>query len=104
MGMRRDAEIAARQAAAGIRPPSAERARLLREMSNEAFALIKVIELEISGIRDGDGYWSGDVLGSLGEDLVALIEAHEKAMRREDGSDKPPSLSKGEGDVPPWAR
>jgi hypothetical protein len=44
-------------------------------MSDAAFALIKVIELEQSGIRDGDGSWSGsDVLGGTMRDLVGLIE------------------------------
>ena len=38
------------------------------------FELIKIIELEISGIRDGDGYWHGsDVIGGLEADLCRAI-------------------------------
>ena len=40
-----------------IEPATGERAELLRQMSDAAFALIKVIELDLSGIRDGNGYY-----------------------------------------------
>ncbi len=59
MGMRRDASIEAWQERTGIEPATGERARILEELSQAAFELIKAIELERSGIRDGDGYWSG---------------------------------------------
>jgi len=59
-------------------------ADLLRQMSNAAFELIKVIELEISGIRDGDGYWEGsDAMGGTAEKLVSLIGEYEHRMRAE---------------------
>jgi hypothetical protein len=84
MGIMRDAEIAARQAAAGIKPPRPGEAKLLEQMSDAAFALIKVIELERSGIRDGDGYWSGsDAMGATARDLVAIIEKYERRVREE---------------------
>jgi hypothetical protein len=75
MGSRTDAEIAAWQKRAGIEPATGERAELLRRMSDAAFELIKIIELERSGIRDGDGGWHGsDVVGGTMRDLVGLIE------------------------------
>lgn len=40
--------------------------------------MIKVIELERSGIRDGDGYWhGGDVIGHMTGDLVDLCRRWE---------------------------
>jgi hypothetical protein len=71
MGMRRNAAIAEWQKKAGIRESGKK--ELLREMSNTAFELIKVIELECSGIRDGDGFWSGsDPMGGLAQDMADL--------------------------------
>jgi predicted RNA-binding Zn ribbon-like protein len=57
MGMITDAQIAAWQKAAGIQPATGRCAELLREMSDAAFELIKVIELHRSGICHGDGSW-----------------------------------------------
>jgi hypothetical protein len=59
MGSWRDAMTEAWQEEHGIAPAAGDRARLLEEMSQKAFELIKIIELERSGIRDGDGYWHG---------------------------------------------
>ncbi len=59
MGSRTDAKIAAWQKEAGIEPASGERADTLGEMSRQAYNLIQVVELERSGIRDGDGFWHG---------------------------------------------
>jgi hypothetical protein len=54
-------------------------------MSDMAFALIKVIELERSGIRDGDGFWSGsDPMGGIARDLASLIEEYERRMTARD--------------------
>jgi hypothetical protein len=67
MGMRRDADIAEWQRKSGLRP--SEQQDLLRQMSDAAYALIKIIALERSGIRDRDGYWSGsDVVGGTAGD------------------------------------
>ena len=56
---------------AGIEPATGERAEILEALSKAAFEMIKVIELERSGIRDGDGYWhGGDVIGHMTGDLV----------------------------------
>jgi hypothetical protein len=70
MGMRRDAEIAEWQRKS-VKP--SEQQDLLGRMSDTAFELIKVIELERSGIRDGDGYWSGsDAMGGIAHDRASL--------------------------------
>jgi hypothetical protein len=59
MGQMTDARIAAWQAKAGIEPATGNRAKILSELSDACFEAIKIIELERSGIRDGDGYWHG---------------------------------------------
>ena len=85
MGMRRQAEITGWQEEHGIRPAQGEQANLLEQISRAAFELIKAnesdksaeaafelictVELERSGIRDGDGYWSGSdpIMGIRGQ-------------------------------------
>ncbi len=57
MGVYRDATIAGFQEHAGLEPACGQRRELLRRMQRVAFDLIRILELEISGIRDGDGYW-----------------------------------------------
>jgi hypothetical protein len=92
MGMRRELEIAERQALIGLKPATRRQAELLEKMSNAAFELIKVIELERSGIRDGDGYWSGDPMGRTARQLVTIINLYEQcrdedweAQQKKDG-------------------
>ena len=66
MGQMTDAKIAAWQEAHGIEPANGERLERLQEMSKLAYELIRVIELEKSGIRDGNGGWYGsDPLGGI---------------------------------------
>src|SRR5689334_1301653 len=73
MGSRTDYEIAEGQEKAGIKPATGERARILGELSEAAFEAIKIIVLERSGIRDGDGYWhGGDVIYGMTSDLTEL--------------------------------
>jgi hypothetical protein len=73
MGIRTDRQIAAWQRKAGIEPATGGRAQILNELSRAAFDAIKIIELERSGIRDGDGYWhGGDVIGGMTGDLTEL--------------------------------
>jgi hypothetical protein len=73
MGSRTDADLAAFQKRTGINPATGERAQILRQLQNVAFEAIKIIELETSGIRDGDGYWHGsDIVGGTISDLVGL--------------------------------
>lgn len=75
MGLYTDAKIEAWQKASGITPASGRRAEILSAMSQAAFELIKIIELEKSGIRDGDGHWHGsDVVGGS---LRKFGELHE---------------------------
>ena len=83
MGQRRNAEIEVWQRASGLKP--SKQHALLREMSDAAFDLIKVIELERSGIRDGDGCWSGsDPMGGIARGLASLIEEYERRMTAQD--------------------
>ena len=75
MGSLTDARIADWQEQAGIKPSTGERARILEALSQAAFDAIKIIELERSGIRDGDGCWHGsDVIGGMTGDLVRMCE------------------------------
>jgi len=59
MGSITDWKIRTFQKETGIQPATGAEAELLEAMSNTAFELIKIIELERSGIRDGDGHWYG---------------------------------------------
>jgi hypothetical protein len=73
MGTMTNRTIEAWQKRAGIEPATGERERILRELSDAAFDTIKFIELERSGIRDGDGYWhGGDVISHTTNKLTAL--------------------------------
>ncbi|MGA8649992.1 MAG: hypothetical protein WB677_05120 [Xanthobacteraceae bacterium] len=75
MGSRTDAQIECWQEEAGIKPAIGERAKILEALSQAAFDAIKIIELERSGIRDGDGYWHGsDVIGGMAGDLTRLCK------------------------------
>lgn len=47
------------QKAVGIDPAKGDKAEALRVLSRNAYDLIRVIELERSGIRDGTGFWHG---------------------------------------------
>jgi hypothetical protein len=58
MTTHRDSTIRAWQMKAGLKPATGEQDRLLRELSEAAYELIRMIELERSGIRDGDGCWT----------------------------------------------
>lgn len=44
---------------AGIRPAEGDRAAKLARLQQTALDLIRLLELERSGIRDGDGGWHG---------------------------------------------
>ncbi len=72
MGMVTDARIAAWQEEAGIEPAHGDRGEALGEISRLAYELIQLVELERSGIRDGDGGWHGsDPLDGTIRDLIA---------------------------------
>jgi hypothetical protein len=73
MGWRNDVTIAAWQKNAGIKP--GEDPSLLIEISKTAFELIKIMELERSGIRDGNGCWHGsDSVGGIISDMRELFD------------------------------
>ena len=75
MGSRRDAETEAWQKRAGLKPAIGAYAQTLEELLQAAFHVIKIIELEKSGIRDGDGYWHGsDVVGGTMHDTIELCK------------------------------
>jgi hypothetical protein len=73
MGTRTDFEIAEWQKRSGIKPATGERAEQLEGLSKACVEAIKIIELEKSGIRDGDGYWHGsDVIAHVTQELIDL--------------------------------
>lgn len=80
MGQRRNLEIASIQAHIGIRPVQGEAGEALNELQRSAYELVRVIELERSGIRDGDGCWSGcwpleHLVGEIGQAFNDYKEA-----------------------------
>lgn len=92
MGSLTDARIACWQEKSGIKPATGNRAELLRRISNAAFDAIKVIELELSGIRDGDGYWHGsDVILYTIDGLAGLCGDLRNALDDEQQPEHVPS-------------
>jgi len=95
MGQLTDFKIRAWQERAGITPATGQYAKDLEEISQAAFELIKVIEMERSGIRDGDGYWHGsDVLHGSMKRIVQLFERETDRIMTEITT-----LEEGEPDV-----
>jgi hypothetical protein len=73
MGAIRDNDISLFREAAGIQPAKGSKLALLREMQSDAFELIKQIELEISGIRDGDCKWySSDPISGIVTNMTSV--------------------------------
>jgi hypothetical protein len=67
---------------AGIHVPPPETCELWSELQRSAFEVIRVGELEKSGIRDGMGYWHGGcaiegVLGKLREVIGRITKAYD---------------------------
>jgi hypothetical protein len=102
MGASTDAAIAAWQKQAGIEPARGQKAEALRDLSQAAFEMIKVVELESSGIRDGDGYWHGaDVMGGVVGDVVAAF--HRWRDAKANGRETPDvNLTQGAGADDIW--
>ncbi len=70
MGSMTDANIRAWQQQVGLQPATGERAGALQHLQALAFDLIRVCELERSGLRGGDGYWHGsDPVGGLAQNI-----------------------------------
>ena len=72
MGQVTDERISAWQQAAGIEPATGAQLERLEEMQEQGVNLIKIVELERSGIRDGDGSWYGS--DPLGGTVLRLSE------------------------------
>ncbi|PRH86914.1 hypothetical protein C5L14_16645 [Labrys okinawensis] len=77
MSVHLDSRVAAWQSKAGLVLPSRDQIAAYDAISETAFKLIKAIELEKSGIRDGNSAWHGsDPLLAYGMDLVrGLLKA-----------------------------
>jgi hypothetical protein len=75
MGSWTEANIAAWQKEPGIEPATGEIYGLWEALSQAAFELIKMIELERTGIRGCNGSWhGGDVMGSAMADVEHLCQ------------------------------
>ena len=72
MGRQRDGMIEDFQRQAGIQPASPAQRQTLIRLSQLTVQLVQVIALEESGIRDGDGYWSG--CGPIDAIIATLVE------------------------------
>jgi hypothetical protein len=84
MGATLNAALAAVKELAGIEPACGKRAEALEEMSKKAFELIKTIEREQSGIRDGTGGWTYfNVMSYAMTDVVEAIEDYRAIVREE---------------------
>jgi hypothetical protein len=71
----RDARVKHWQEKAGLTLPDPESAKLLHEWQRLCFDAIRIIELEVSGIRDGDSGWSGsDPVGGVVRDMQRVFE------------------------------
>jgi hypothetical protein len=76
MGQMTQARIKAWQEHAGLTEATGRYEAELRKLSQAAFELIKIVELERSGIRDGDGAWhGGDVIGHTMHEMIELCES-----------------------------
>jgi hypothetical protein len=102
MGASTDANLAAWQERAGIEPARGEMADALERLSQAAFELIKVVELERSGIRDGDGYWHGsDVMSGMARDVAVAFSRWKKAEAKARGADADTTQTCGHEKVRP---
>lgn len=95
MGTITDTNIATWQQKAGIEPAKAGAAERLCELSREAYDLIRIIELERSGIRDGDGSWHGS--DPLGGTVLRMSELWQLFNRYRE---EPVTMVEGVGPVP----
>ena len=87
MGASRNSQLEVFAQRTGVRPASGERLNVLLHLQKNAFELIKMVELEISGIRDGDGFWGGcdplyGCISSIRDRYERLCQV-EKALRED---------------------
>jgi|SRR6516164_837460 hypothetical protein len=106
MGTRTDCETAEWQENAGLNIPSPTIQELWSKLQDTCFEVIKIAELEKSGIRDGDSCWHGsDVVGHTLSDLhnvcASLWLAYYKPTEHAEPIKAPDGDNKQER--PPWA-
>jgi hypothetical protein len=91
MGAGADADIEAFQERTGIKPAKGAYADKLDRLSQAAFDLIKIIEIERCGIRDGNGFWHGsDAMdGSVREIQSIWDEEHGRDGANPDTDEMP---------------
>ena len=82
MGASRNSQLEVFAQRTGVRPAHGERLEVLLHLSEEAFELIKMVELEISGIRDGDGDPLCGCTRSIRDHYERLCQV-EKALRED---------------------
>jgi hypothetical protein len=106
MGMRTEMQMEAWQKAFGLQPATGEVFDAWCRLQDACFEVIKVAELEKSGIRDGDGYWHGsDVVGHILSNLHDAINRLRKDVCRHSAESeaelpKPKPIKR---EPPPWA-
>ena len=84
MGASRNYQLEKFAAETGIKPATGERLDLLNRLSKLAYEAIQIVELERSGIRDGDGLWGGgDVIGGMFSDLRRCVDSLERSYEEE---------------------
>jgi hypothetical protein len=84
MGMLTDMRTAQWQREVGIELPPPARAKILYALSGEAVHLIKLVTLELSGIRDGDGRWcASNPLTGMKDILDDLFDGLDESYRVE---------------------
>ena len=84
MGQATRMQIEEWQRKAGIEPVTGERLEAWRHLQGMCFYAIRIAELEVSGIRGGDGNWHGDAIGHLYTDLREAIDRLERKTREHD--------------------
>jgi hypothetical protein len=58
----------------GVVPARGERAELLRNLLSNMRDLVEVLELELSGFRDGDGCWYPDPIVPAAADVAESLD------------------------------
>jgi hypothetical protein len=79
----------------------AEKTMTLVEMAEEMALVLDILQKELSGVRDGDGWWHGSdpTEYALGEGFDKLIELRDKAKNRNEPALPPWSRDKSETDT-----
>ena len=75
MGFRTDARLAAFEEQTGIKPHRGDTLKAIRALQDKCFETIRVMELERSGVRDGNGTWTGsDAVAAVCSELIVAAE------------------------------